>query len=90
MHSYLGLEEIIAATTDPYLQGRFSRLSAAPELKSAQDSLRDLKQLPPSRLKKYVTETLAHGVGFHTATLDARARERVEDGFREGYMRLLV
>jgi hypothetical protein len=89
MHKHLGLREINDSIDKPYTGGRFEAMPTSNPVLTPEEAIEDLNQMPPGRLRRYVTQALTHGVGFHTATLDTHSRQSVEDGFRHGYIRIL-
>jgi superfamily II DNA/RNA helicase len=74
----------------PYIGGRFARLKQHPDHRSPEMMSEELQMLPPGRLRTAVSQAVTSGIGFHSATLDATAREIVEEAFRQGFVRLLV
>lgn len=74
----------------PYIDGRFARLKQHPDHSHPEKMSEELQMLPPGRLRTVVSQAVASGIGFHSATLDATSREIVEEAFRQGFIRLLV
>jgi helicase len=64
-------------------------LASALELESAKRALGSLKECPPSIQNEGLARCLRHGVAFHHADLDEYQRRLVEQGFRDGEIRVL-
>ncbi|OGC96491.1 MAG: hypothetical protein A2W25_14995 [candidate division Zixibacteria bacterium RBG_16_53_22] len=64
-------------------------LASILELESAERALASLKECPPSIQNEGLSQCLRHGVAFHHADLDEYQRRLVEQGFRDGEIRVL-
>jgi helicase len=57
---------------------------------AADDALRALNRLEPTRSRERLLETLSHGVAFHNSDLSPEERRVVEEAFRSGGVKVLV
>lgn len=66
------------------------RLAESAELPAAESVIAALEDLEPTRSRAGLLRTLPSGVAFHNADLSPEERAAVEQGFRDGSVRILV